>query len=252
MFTHAIVRKPGKNFCEGITTAGLGPPDYETALQQHAAYCNALEKCGVELSVLDADLRYPDAWFVEDTAVVTETCAIITRMREPTRQGEQEAVRDVLSCFRTLEQLVAPAHLDGGDVLRVGDHFYIGLSGRTNAEGARQLSSILVKHGYTASTVPVSGMLHLKTGATFIDPNTLLAIEPLVNRQEFEAFDRIAVDEDEDYSANSLAVNGTILTPMDYPRTKAKLQQSGAQVLELDTSEFRKMDGGLTCLSLLF
>jgi len=250
MFTRAIVRTPGENFCDGITTSRLGRPDRRKTLEQHTAYCDALRDCGVEVSVLTADERFPDGCFVEDTAVVTEDCAVIARLGAPERRGEEEAIADALAAFRPLRRIEEPATLDGGDVMRVSDQFYVGLSKRTNAEGALQLTSALSEHGHVVSTIPVNGVLHLKTGVTFVGDNTLVATGEFAGRDEFNAFCRIDVDETA--AANCLNVNGTILVPAGFPKTASALRRLRRPVIELDISEFRKMDGGLTCLSLLF
>lgn len=250
MLTNAIVRTPGRNFCDGITTSALGRPDRRKTLEQHAAYCDALRGCGVEVSVLEADERFPDGCFVEDTAVVTEDCAVIARVGAPERRGEEEAIADAFAAFRPLRRIEAPGTLDGGDVMRVGDHFYVGLSQRTDAEGARQLASALSEHGHTVSTIPVSGVLHLKTGVTFVGDNTLVATDAFAGRDEFKAFN--CIDVDKVAAANCLDVNGTVLVPAGFPSAASALRRLRRPVIELDISEFRKMDGGLTCLSLLF
>ncbi len=134
MYTKAIVRRPGRNFAEGITTSNLGKPDFEKALEQHSAYCNALTGCGLELIVLEADERYPDGCFVEDTAIVTSEVAVITRPGAASRMGEEAEISETLSEFRKIETIKFPGTLDGGDVLRAENHFFIGISGRTNRD----------------------------------------------------------------------------------------------------------------------
>ncbi|MEK6962831.1 MAG: arginine deiminase family protein [Nanoarchaeota archaeon] len=249
---HAIVRKPGHNFAGGITTSNLGTQDYNKALKQHEDYCKVLESCGIKVFVLDADLKYPDGCFVEDTAIVTEQYAIITRLGHSTRQGEEEKIVEILSNYRKIVYIQSPATLDGGDILRVDKHFYIGLSKRTNREGAKQLTTILSKEGYTASTVPVKTVLHLKTGVTSIGMNNLLCIEEFQKRPEFKSFNVIPISKDEEYSANCLVVKEWLLMPKGFTRTRSKLKGLGYNITEIEMGEFAKMDGGLTCLSLLF
>ena len=146
MFKHIIVRRPGRSLVEGITSANLGKPDYEKALQQHDGYIDALKSLGVKVKILDAEEQFPDAVFVEDTAVLAERCAIITNPGAPSRQGEEISIREALTEFYTaIETIQAPGTLEGGDVMRVGDHFYVGLSARTNEEGFRQFTAILNK-----------------------------------------------------------------------------------------------------------
>ena len=251
MLTHAILRKPGSNMSQGITTMDLGTPDYTLALQQHAAYADALRAAGLRLTILEADLRYPDCTFVEDTAVLTERCAVITKPGDLARQGEETEIAKLLAKVRLLERIQSPGTVDGGDILRVENHFYIGRSHRTNTEGARQFAAILSKHGYTASEIPVQTVLHLKTGITYIGKNTVLAIDEFKEHHAFRKFTTIAVAS-EDYAANCLVINDTLLTPTGFPRTKKKLQSLGYNILEVPMSEFQKMEGGLTCLSLLY
>jgi dimethylargininase len=250
MYTKAIVRRPGRNFVEGITTSNLGKPDFEKALEQHAAYCNALVKCGVELTILEADERYPDGCFVEDTAVVNSKVAIITNPGAVARRGEELEISRVLSGYRTLEKIKFPGTLEGGDILRAESHYYIGLSGRTNREGARQLAAILSKYGFTSSEVTVEAGLHLKSDIAYLGKGNFIAT-PVFSKMVYPA-STVILDPDESYSANCLPVNDFLLIPGGFPKSKTKIAALGYNIIELEMSEFRKMDGGLTCLSLLF
>lgn len=253
MFTRAIVRTPGKSMINGLSTAGLGLPDYEKALAQHAAYIEALEACGLDVTVLPPDERYPDSTFVEDVALLTPVCAIITRPGAPSRRGETAAMRAVLQeQYEQIEEIQPPGTVEAGDIMMVGKHFYIGLSQRTNAEGARQMIALLEKYGFSGSTVPLREMLHLKSGVAYLEENRLLASGEFLTADVFQDFDILPVPEEEQYAANSLWVNGTVLTPAGFPRTRALIENAGYPVLEVDVSEFRKLDGGLSCLSLRF
>ena len=250
MYTKAIVRRPGRNFAEGITTANLGKPDFEKALEQHSAYCNALIKCRLELIVLEADEKYPDGCFVEDTAIVTREMAVITRPGAASRMGEEVEISRVLSEFKKIETIELPGTLDGGDVLRADDHFFIGISGRTNREGARQLIEVLAKYGYSASETEVESGLHLKSGIAYLGKGNFISVEGF--SKMVKASNIIIPDHEENYSANCLLVNDFLLIPKGFPKSKKKIIDLGYNIIELDMSEFRKMDGGLTCLSLLF
>ena len=250
MFNNAIVRRPGKNFADGITQAGLGRPDYSKALDQHKGYVKALKRCGLGVTVLGPDIRYPDGCFVEDTAVITDKCGIITRPGDAARQGEEESVKEILSQHMKIEGIKAPGKVDGGDILRVNDHLYIGISKRTNLKGYGQLRSILSRYGYTSSDIAVGTVLHLKTGATYIGNNNMVAIDEFSDR--FNNLNVTLVDKEERYSANCLLVNDLLLMPKGFPRIKEKVLAMGYEVIGIEMSEFRKMDGGLTCLSLLF
>jgi dimethylargininase len=250
MYTKAIVRRPGRNFAKGITTSNLGKPDFEKALEQHSAYCEALKGCGLELIVLEADERYPDGCFVEDTAIVTGEVAVIARPGAVSRMGEEAEISEILSEFRKIETIKLPGTLDGGDVLRVENHFFIGISGRTNRDGARQLSAILSKYGYTASETEVGLGLHLKSGIAYLGKGNLICVEGFSKIAGSSGI--IISDQEESYSANCLRVNDFLLIPSGFPNSKKKIVELGYNIIELNMSEFRKMDGGLTCLSLLF
>jgi dimethylargininase len=251
MFARAIVRDVPNTISAGITTADLGQPDAEKAREQHRSYLAALEDCGVEVIVLDPDDRYPDSVFVEDTAVVTDRCAIIMNLGAPERRGEVGEVEKVLrDLYGDVERIMAPGTVDGGDVLQVGDHFYIGLSARTNREGAEQLSVILRGHGFGVALVELRHFLHLKTGVAYLGGDDIVVTGELVGRDEFRGFDRIVVPAEEEYGANCIRVNDRVLVAEDYETVGRGIAERGYEVAALKMSEFRKLDGGLSCLSL--
>jgi len=251
LFTSAIVKSVPKTIARGITSAGLGKPDYGQAREQHARYVGALEACGLKVVVLDADDEFPDSVFVEDTAVVTDRCAVVVRPGAPSRRGEIRAVEPVLSdLYENVERIEAPGTLDGGDVLQVGEHFYVGLTLRTNEEGAEQLSVILQRHGFDVSPVPLRRFLHLKTGVSYLGDDNLLVAGELVENDAFAGFDGIPVPPQEEYCANCIRVNDRVLIPAGYEGTKAGISARGYEVVEREMSEFQKVDGGLSCLSL--
>lgn len=252
MYTHAITRKPGVDFAQGLTTSSLGPPDYRLMLAQHAAYVQELRSLGLEVIELDPLPGYPDAYFVEDTAVVTPEAAVITRPGAETRRGEEQAVAPVLSRYRQLFWLESPATLEGGDVLMAGRHFFIGVSERTNQAGAEQLGAILAGYGYTWVAVPVGEGLHLKSGVNYLGSDTLLVTAQFAGEPAFAGYKQILVDETEAYAANTLWINDCLVTPTGCPNTLEQLYSLGFKVIELDVSEACKMDGGLTCMSLRF
>ncbi len=287
VFTKAIVRPPAANFAEGLTTADLGVPNFERALTQHEAYCAALEQCGLTVTRLAADPRHPDSTFVEDAAIffgalphgrvsalVSEPArplpqAVLTRPGAPSRRGEVESMREVLVDFAPSPgEIQSPGTLDGGDVCEAGNHFFVGLSERTNEVGAQQLAELLAQFGYTSSFVDsrgLSGMesvpgalatgshlLHLKSGLAFLGENRLAVVEALANRAEFAGYDLILVDSAEEYAANCVLINDRVLVAAGYPAFESKLRALGYQTIALEMSEFQKMDGGLSCLSLRF
>lgn len=261
MFTNAIVRRPGSNFAEGLTSVDLGVPEYGKVLEQWKAYCAALESCGLTLTHLDADLRYPDSTFVEDAAVLTPHGAMLTRPGAASRLGEVEAIADTVRGFYPeAAQIREPGTLDGGDICEAGKHFFLGISHRTNEEGARQLAEHLRKEGYTSSCVDVRGMtsiLHLKSGISYIGPGpageeTLVVMEEMAGLAEFAGYDLLRVSATESYAANCVRVNERVLVADGYPEMTEELRRCGFDPLVLEMSEFQKMDGGLSCLSLRF
>ena len=252
MFTHAIARLPGANFDLGLTTADLGAPSYPRMLDQHQAYLQALAKLGLEIILLDDEPDYPDAYFGEDAAIVTPHVAVITRPGAPSRRGEEVTIEPVLRQFRPIVRIEEPGTLDGGDVLMVENHFFIGSSLRTNLEGAVQLAEALKTYGHSAEVVPVDAGLHLKSSVNYLGEDTLLVTEAVADYPGFARYRRILVHPDEEYAANTLRVNEGLLTPKGFPRTLEQLSRLGVSVIQLEVSEVQKMDGGLTCMSLRF
>jgi dimethylargininase len=253
MLRKAIVRKPCKNLIKGITSAELGVPNHELAIHQHQKYVEALIRCGLKVTVLPEDENYPDSTFIEDTAIVTEKCAVIALPGAKSRKGEIIDIKNVLKRnFSVIEKIENPGTLEGGDVLRVGNHFYIGLSERTNDEGAAQLITILNKYGFSGSVILLSEFLHLKSGAAYIENNNLLLAGELLDSEEFKGFNIIRIDDDECYAANSVWINGSVIVPQGNNKTSQKIKNLGYNLIELELSEFRKLDGGASCLSLRF
>ncbi|MFO7842622.1 MAG: arginine deiminase family protein [Bacteroidales bacterium] len=252
MFTKAIVKRPAKTFAHGITTSSLGKPDYTLTLKQHDEYCEALIKCGLELTVLEADPDFPDSCFVEDTAVVTPNFGIITRPGDKTRLGETAAIEKTLNPLLQLHHIEKPGTLEGGDVMQVENKFYIGLSGRTNLSGAKQLSKILEEYDFDVYTLPVCNMLHFKTGVNYLGNNNIILHQSFCSADDLSSYHQIIVEPDEEYAANVLRINDYVLVPAGFPKTRTAIENLGYQTIELELSEFQKMDGGLSCLSLRF
>lgn len=253
MFKRAIVRTPCENIINGLTTSNLGKPNYENALRQHEDYITALKECGLEVTVLSPDNNYPDSTFVEDTALLTPRCAIISNPGAPSRKGEIIEMKKLLKNFYAdVEEILGNATVEPGDIMAVGSHYYIGLSKRTNAKGAEQLISILKKYNLTGSTIEMKDMLHLKTGLAYLENNNLVACGEFINKPEFQKYNIIKIDADESYAANCVWINNIVLIPKGYPKAKAAIEKYGYKTREVDTSEFRKVDGGLSCLSLRF
>lgn len=254
-FSKAIVRLPGENFSQGLTMSSPpSAPDFRKALEQHAAYCRALEACGVEVAVLTADSDYPDGTFVEDTFVIAERVAIATRPGAKTRMGEVESVAGAVQRWRPrIERIEAPGTLDGGDVCQVDGHFLIGLSARTNEAGAAQLAAILARHEYTSSTLDIRrhpSLLHLKSGIAYLGERRFLIAPGFPPTDQFAHCDLIEVAAGEIYAANAVRVNAEVLIASGFPTLAGTLDKLRYRVRALDMSEFAKMDGGLSCLSL--
>jgi len=256
MFTKAICRLPDTNFADGLTSAELGIPDYEKTLEQHQVYQRVLASCGLMVNVLPANYNYPDSTFVEDTAVIYKDLAIFTRPGAESRLGEVELIRpEVESFFKRTVEIVSPGTLDGGDICEAGNHFFIGISNRTNQEGANQLAEILANEGCTSVCVDIRetpGLLHLKSGLAFLNNNTLVLASALAEHPAFKTYECIVADPSEQYAANCILVNDKVLMPSGYPHLEKKVREAGYSIELLDMSEYQKMDGGLSCLSLRF
>jgi dimethylargininase len=253
MFTSAVVKTPCRNLVNGIRHADLGTPDFTRACRQHDRYIDALETCGLSVTVLEPDEAFPDSTFIEDTCLVTEHCIVITRPGHPSRQGETRTVAGAMQRFgRPVLEITAPATLDAGDVMQVNHHFYVGLSGRTNSAGIRQLEQILAPYGYTVSAIALTSVLHLKTGVSYLENNCLLAWGEFITLPEFAGFTILGVDDSEAYAANSVWINDRVLVPKGFEKTRSRIAARGYDTIAVDVSEFQKLDGGLSCLSLRF
>lgn len=254
MFRNAITRTPCEAMVKGITAhPELGRPDYSLALRQHAAYVAALEACGLKVQVLPKDEGFPDSCFIEDNAVCTGKFAIVSRPGADSRRGEIAGLDPILrTYYDDVDAIKAPGTLDGGDVMMVGDTYYIGLSARTNREGADQFIAALAKRGYKGVAARMPETLHLKTGLSYLEDGWLCVTDDFAADPLFKDFKHIRIDPAESYAANSLRVNDRVLVPAGFPKAAAAIRAAGFSVLEVDTSEYRKLDGGLSCLSLRF
>jgi len=256
MFSKAIVRPPSANFAAGLTTVDLGAPDLERALTQHEAYCQALESCGLDVLRLPPDEEHPDSTFVEDTAILTTRGAVITHPGASSRRGETTHIAPLIrDYFRTVHLIEEPGTVDGGDICEAGEHFFIGISLRTNENGAKQLAGFLESFGFTSTLIDIRGVsniLHLKSGLAYLGGKQLVLIEALGSVKEFSGYDVLCLESSEGYAANCLEINGKVLIAGGFPAARRELEHLGYQTIALDMSEFQKMDGGLSCLSLRF
>jgi len=248
----AITRPVSRSIinCE-LTHLERLPINLENARRQHQAYEAVLRSLGVEVRSLPEEPDLPDAVFVEDTALVLDECAVITRPGAPSRRAETESIAQALSPYRRLHRILSPGHIDGGDILRIDRAVYVGKTGRTNEHAVTQMREILSPHGYTVETVSVSGCLHLKSAATLVAPGTLLVNPDWVEREKFRHVEYVEVDPSEPRAANALVVNHTVLFPTGYPKTCARLRDAGLGIQLIETGELAKAEGGLTCCSLI-
>ncbi len=246
--THAVGAALAR--CE-LTFVARAPIDVDVARAQHAAYRRALQACGAEVRVVDVSPDCPDAVFVEDAVVALHDRAILTRMGVASRRGEVDNLAPMVAAHRPLLRIDAPATLEGGDVLRVGRTLYVGRSPRTDAAGIAALARHAEPAGYRVVPVEVHGCLHLKTGCTALDAETLLANRAWVDTAAFAGMRVVEVDAREPFGANTLTVGGTTLVSAAHPRTAARLDALGVRLLVVDIAELEKAEAGLTCLSVL-
>jgi dimethylargininase len=221
------------------------------ASRQHQAYIEALRERGcevVELPVLD---DYPDSVFVEDTALVFDELAVLTRPGAASRRGEVDSVAQVLARYRPLAAIVAEGTLDGGDVLRIDRDVYVGRSARSNDAGIAQLRSLLSGHGYRVHALEARDCLHLKSAVTQVAPDAVLVQPRWLDPSPFAALRVLEVDPSEEHAANTLRVGGGIVYPDCFPRTLARLRTAGVECTLVDVSELQKAEGAVTCCSLI-
>jgi dimethylargininase len=237
--------------CE-LTHLAREPIDVTRATTQHAAYERLLSSLGATMVGVPAAPELPDAVFIEDTAIVLDEVAVITRPGAPSRRAEPAAVASVLAAYRPLHAMQAPATLDGGDVLRVGRTLYVGRSGRTNDPGIEQLRSFVAPSGYQVVPVEFTGCLHLKSAVTALADDLLLLNPAWVSSAVFPSCDAVFVDDREPHGANALRAAGTIIYPSQFPRTCERLIDRGLRVATTDCTELAKAEGAVTCCSLLF
>jgi dimethylargininase len=236
--------------CE-LTHLSRVPIDVEVAAAQHRRYEEALRALGCALRHVPAAHDLPDSVFVEDVAIVLDEVAIITRPGAESRRPEREAVAAVLSEYRPLQSIAGPGTLDGGDVLRLGRTLYVGLSTRTNEDGARQLARHAEPFGYGVECVQTAGCLHLKSAASAVDSDRVLCNPEWIDPRAFRRVEIIEVDPAEPHAANVLRLGDTILCAASYERTAAELTERGYSVCAVDVSELAKAEAGVTCCSLI-
>ena len=254
-FTAAITRAPADSCVNGISTANLGTPYPALFSEQHAVYVAALERAGVTVTVLAADERFPDSVFVEDPAFCLPEIALLLRSGATARQGEAQAIEPAIRSFYGQHacNMSDGALVDGGDILVTDNEILIGLSNRTSSYGINEITEILRPWGYKVRAVDTpTGVLHLKTDCATLGGDTVLATRRLAASGIFDGYDVILVPDGEEAAANALRVNDTVLLAAGFARTAETLSDAGFEIESLDISEARKLDGGLSCMSLRF
>jgi dimethylargininase len=249
----AITRQvsPAINRCE-LTHLDRVPIDFERARLQHQVYEQTLRSLGVEVISLPAEPELPDSVFVEDTAIVLDECALITRPGAHSRRAETGSIARALSPYRSLLTIQPPGMLDGGDVLTVGRTIFVGLSSRSDQGAIAQMQELLSPYGYTIRGIHVTGCLHLKSAVTQVGVDMLLVNPAWIDPANFQGKKIISIDPSEPYAANALMVAGKLLYQPAYPKTLARLQAAGIHPTLVDESELGKAEGALTCCALMF
>ena len=225
--------------------------DVDRASAQHHAYEAALTSLGCTIRHLPVTDDLPDSVFVEDVAIVLDEVAVIARPGAVSRRPERESVAPVLSEYRELVAIAAPGTLDGGDVLRLGRTLYVGLSTRTNDDGAHQLARLVRPFGYQVRSVQTSSCLHLKSAATALADDRVLCNPAWLDSCVFEDVDLVSVAPGEPHAANVLRIGHALLCAAAHERTAADLRARGYPVTVVDVSELAKAEAGVTCCSLV-
>jgi len=248
----AITRKisPRFNECE-ITHIDRTPIDLDRARSQHHEYVQLLASLGCNVIELAEEADLPDSVFVEDVAFILPEAAVVTRPGADSRKPETESIIPALSPFRELIHVPAPATVDGGDVLVLGKNIYIGMSTRSSHEAVTQLQNLLMHWEYKVQGLELTDCLHLKSAVTRVDDHTLLINPNWIDPSHFPGYNLIEIDPSESYAANCLPVNGSIIFPISFPKTRALLEASGFDVKTVNADELAKAEGAVTCCSLI-
>ena len=253
-FSHAITRRPAASITNGLRAQDIGTPDLEKMLAAHAHYVATLKETGAEVIELDPLDAFPDAVFVEDTALCLPQGAVLMRPGAPSRMGEVAEMAPTLrSVYEDVREIKGPGHIEGGDILVTGREVLVGRSDRTDAEGVEELRKIVTEWGHSLREVfTPPGVLHFKTDCSLLDAETILSTERLDVSGCFEGYRVVHVAEGEEAAANSIRFNQYVLCPAGFPKTAEKLDKAGYSVVQIDNTECAKLDGGMSCLSLRF
>jgi dimethylargininase len=254
-FTKILARRPAPNLADGLTTSThLGVPDFARAMRQYENYLQSLRAAGLEVKVLEYDSSFPDGHFVEDPVIIFRDMAFLCRSGALSRRHEGDSILPHLAGLRIERMSDTQAFMDGGDVLFCADRVLVGISERTNRAGAEALHRALktVKPNIRLDCVEFKGVLHLKSGLTEVAPKVLVHDPALKTDYKFDWAEVLTLPAEEGYAADLMPINDAIFIAKGFPTVKAIAERYSQQVIELDMSEFRKMDGGLTCLSLRY
>ena len=246
----ALVREPGERYPGCISSHPLRHTvDVSRARAQHALYCETLSELGLEVIRVPRDDLHPDSCFVEDNAVVHGGRALICRMARESRRGEEAGVEAALREYMTVKRAVAPATIEGGDVIHLQDRLISGVTQRTNLEGVAQLREWL---GVPVDIIEDPGIVHIKSYVTYLGRGTMIATGKYASHPALEGFQVLVVPEGEEYAADTLAIGNTVVMPAGLPRAHELVREAGFDMIPLDVSEFEKCEGAITCLSILF
>ncbi|WP_306005776.1 dimethylarginine dimethylaminohydrolase family protein [Aquicoccus porphyridii] len=253
-FSRAITRQPAASAVDGLRAHDIGAPDLSQLQADHDAYVSALRATGAEVTVLPSLNEYPDAMFVEDTALCLPQGAVVMRPGAPSRLGEVAEMEPALTGhFKDIRRIDGPGFIEGGDILVTGREILVGRSARTDAAGVAELAGIVSDWGHRLREVDTPGdILHFKTDCSLLDAETILTTKRLAASGCFEGYRLIYTAQGEEAAANTIRFNDVVLMPGGFPRTAEQLDQAGYKVVEINNSECAKLDGGMSCLSLRF
>lgn len=253
-FSRAITRRPAASIVNGLRAEDIGTPDLDRMLAAHAHYVATLKDTGAEVIELPPLEAYPDAQFVEDTALCLPQGAVLMRPGAPSRMGEVDEMAPTLAAhYDDLRRIKGPGHIEGGDILVTGREILVGRSERTDAAGVTELAAIVADWGHALREVfTPPGVLHFKTDCSLLDAETILSTKRLDASGCFEGYRVLHVAEGEEAAANSIRFNRLVLSPAGFPRTAEMLDKAGYEVVQIDNTQCAKLDGGMSCLSLRF
>ncbi|AUQ68497.1 dimethylarginine dimethylaminohydrolase family protein [Phaeobacter inhibens] len=253
-FTRAITRRPASSITDGLRAEDIGTPDLDRMLAAHADYVAALKSTGAEVIELPPLEAFPDAVFVEDTALCLPKGAVLMRPGAPSRLGEVAEMAPTLrQCYDEVREIKGPGFIEGGDILVTGREILVGRSARTDAAGVAELAEIVADWGHSLREVfTPEGVLHFKTDCSLMDAETILSTKRLDASGCFEGYRVLHVPEGEEAAANAIRYNNLVLMAADFPRTAEMLDREGFEVVQISNTECAKLDGGMSCLSLRF